>query len=141
MTIMKTISKKNIQSSQMYMSVQFISDVIQMSVREDEENYYLTEDSYNYIKEKYTESLEKGVGTELKKLLSKIGIKASPTCSCNHKAKIMNMKGILWCENNIDTILSWLKEEATKRKLPFVEYAAKLLIKRAVFNAKKNEHA
>ena len=133
------ISKKSIQSSQIHMSSQFISDVIQMSIGEDEEHYYLTEDSYNYIEEKYAKAPEKGVGTELKKLLSKIGIKASPTCSCNHKAKIMNMKGILWCESNIDTILSWLKEESIRRKLPFIEHVAKLIVKRAIANAKKNE--
>jgi hypothetical protein len=78
-----------------------------------------------------------GAGTELKKLLGKIGIKSSPTCSCNKRAALMDANGTEWCENNIDTIVGWLKEEATKRKLPFVEYAAKLIIKRAVSNAKK----
>jgi hypothetical protein len=79
-----------------------------------------------------------GAGTELKKLLNKIGIKASPTCSCNKRAISMDKNGIQWCEDNIDTIVGWLKEEATKRKLPFIEYAAKMLIKRAINNAKNN---
>lgn len=137
---MKTISKKSIQSSQNHMPVNFISDVIKMSIKEDEDNFYLTEDSYDYIKEKYEKPIEEGVGTELKKLLSKIGIRSTPNCSCNHKAKLMNMNGIEWCENNIDTILVWLSEEAQKRKLPFVKYGAKLIVKRAISNAKRNSN-
>lgn len=79
-----------------------------------------------------------GPGTELKKLLTKIGIKSSPNCSCNARAKIMDNWGPDECEKHIDEIVGWLKEEATKRKLPFVEYAGKLLVKRAISNAKKN---
>jgi hypothetical protein len=52
-----------------------------------------------------------GTGTELKKILTKIGIKATPNCSCNTRAKIMDEKGADWCENNIDTIVGWLREE------------------------------
>ena len=78
-----------------------------------------------------------GVGTELKKLLSKIGIKATPNCSCNKRAALMDTNGIEWCENNIDTIVGWLREEASKRKLPFVDIAGKILVKRAISNAKK----
>lgn len=79
-----------------------------------------------------------GAGTELKKLLKTIGITASPTCSCNARARKMDENGIEWCENNIDTIVTWLREEATKRKLPFVDMAGKILVKRAIKNAKKN---
>jgi predicted Zn-dependent protease len=88
-------------------------------------------------KQKLDIKISSGPGTELKKLLGKIGIKASANCSCNQRAALMDTNGIEWCENNIDTIVGWLKEEATKRKLPFVEYAAKLLINRAISNAKK----
>jgi hypothetical protein len=79
-----------------------------------------------------------GAGTELKKLLGKIGIKASPSCSCNKRAIVMDNNGIEWCENNIDTIIGWLKEEATKRKLPFIDMAGRMLVKKAISNAKKN---
>lgn len=84
------------------------------------------------------EPLNTGPGTELKKLLSKIGIKASPNCSCNKRAALMDTNGIEWCENNIDTIVGWLKEEATKRKLPFIDMAGRILVKKAISNAKKN---
>ena len=51
----------------------------------------------------------------------------------------MDQNGIEWCENNIDTIVEWLREEATKRKLPFIDAAGKLLVKRAISNAKKKK--
>lgn len=86
-----------------------------------------------------TTPLTQGAGTELKKLLKKIGIMASPNCSCNAKAQLMDKNGIEWCENNIDTIVGWLREEATKRKFPFIDAAGELLVKRAIRNAKKQQ--
>ena len=77
------------------------------------------------------------VGKELKSLLKMVGIEATPTCSCNRRAKTMDREGIAWCEENADMIIGWLKEEATKRKLPFVEMAGRVLLKRAIKNAKK----
>ena len=79
-----------------------------------------------------------GVGTELKKLLSYINIKATPNCSCNKRARYMDEKGIDWCKNHKDLICDWLKEEAKKRKLPFVPFAGKKLIDLAIHRAKKN---
>ena len=80
---------------------------------------------------------EQGVGTELKKMLAKIGIKSTAHCSCNKRARAMNMRGIDWCEANIDTIVGWLREEAGKRRLPFLDVAGRLLVKRAIRNARK----
>lgn len=80
-----------------------------------------------------------GPGTELKKMLSKIGIKASPTCSCNARAQAMDTNGIEWCKANTDTIVGWLREEATKRGLPFIDLAGKIIVKRAISLAEKAE--
>lgn len=82
-------------------------------------------------------SVNGGPGTELKSLLKFIGITASPNCKCNSRAKQMDAWGCDVCETKIDEIVGWLKEEAYNRKLPFVETAAKLLIKRAIKNARK----
>ena len=38
-------------------------DILKMSVKEDDLNFYLTKDSYYYIKEKYAEQNIIGVGT------------------------------------------------------------------------------
>lgn len=77
-------------------------------------------------------------GLELKKLLSRIGIKANPNCSCNARANAMDKNGIEWCEQNVETICDWLQEEAAKRKLPFVRLAGKAIINLAIRRAKKN---
>ena len=78
-----------------------------------------------------------GPGTELKALLKTIGITASPGCSCNKRAAIMDEKGCDWCEENLDEIVGWLREEATKRKLPFLDVAGKILVRRAIRNARR----
>jgi hypothetical protein len=80
-----------------------------------------------------------GPGTELKKMLSKIGITATPTCSCNKRAQIMDENGVEWCKANTDTIVSWLREEATKRGLPFIDLAGKIIVKRAISLAETAE--
>lgn len=86
---------------------------------------------------KTLESHPNGPGTQLSNMLSSIGITSSPTCSCKQRAIIMNENGPEWCENNMDTIIGWLKEEATKRKLPFVETVARLMVKRAISKSKR----
>jgi hypothetical protein len=42
-----------------------------------------------------------------------------------------------WCEENIDTIVGWLAEEAASRGLPFLNAVGRLLVKRAIHNARK----
>lgn len=87
-----------------------------------------------------TESVpEQGPGTELKALLKIVGIEASPGCSCNARANFMNLQGCDWCEQNIDEITTWLREEANSRGLPFFQYGASLIVKRAIKLARKKE--
>ncbi len=78
-----------------------------------------------------------GPGTILSNMLSSIGITSSPTCSCKQRAITMNENGPEWCEQNMTTIIGWLKEEATKRKLPFVSNIARLMVKRAINKSKR----
>ena len=80
-----------------------------------------------------------GPGTHLKKLLGRIGIKATPNCSCNAKARTMDAKGCDWCEEHVDQIVGWLREEAGKRRLPFVDAIGRVLVKRAISNARKEQ--
>ncbi len=80
-----------------------------------------------------------GAGTELKNLIAKFGLKPGLNCKCGQHIREMDQKGIEWCESNIDTITEWLREEAQRAKLPFTEIGAKLLIKRAINNAKKKQ--
>ena len=78
-----------------------------------------------------------GPGTELKRLLARVGITASPDCACNARAAEMDRQGVDWCEANVETIVGWLREQATARGLPFFKAAARLLVRRAIANARK----
>jgi hypothetical protein len=78
-----------------------------------------------------------GPGTELKKLLKLVGITATPNCSCNARAKRMDHEGCDWCEAHLDEIVGWLREEASKRGLPFLDAAGRVLVRRAISNARK----
>jgi hypothetical protein len=82
-----------------------------------------------------------GPGTELKKLLARVGIAATPNCSCNARARTMDEKGCDWCEQNLDEIVGWLREESAKRGLPFIDLAGRMLVRRAIRNARKAEAA
>lgn len=101
----------------------------------------LGDDPQAYLQSLMPKTLEShpyGTGTILSNMLSMIGIKSAPNCSCKQRAIIMNEKGPDWCEENLDTIIGWLKEEAGKRKLPFIETVARMLVNRSISMAKKS---
>jgi hypothetical protein len=79
-----------------------------------------------------------GPGTELKKLLSKVGITTKPGCACNQRARVMDEKGCDWCAENLSTITAWLKEEHARQKImiPFSETAVSLLVRYAIRRAR-----
>ena len=70
-------------------------------------------------------------------MISALGIKSSSTCSCRRHALEMNEKGPDWCEQNMDQIVGWLKEESSKRGLPFVETVGKMMVQRAIAKSRK----
>jgi len=76
-------------------------------------------------------------GTQLKKLLSSIGISVVSGCKCASRATHMDRMGNDWCEQNIETIVEWLKEEASARGLPFISTVGRMLVRRAISNARK----
>jgi hypothetical protein len=108
------------------------------SVFKDKDGKEFRVDAYYVDDEHETFPHSVGVGAELKKLFSMIGIKATPNCSCNRRAANMDQKGIAWCKENKEEILSWLAEEAKKRKIPFVKFAAESALKIAIKRAEKN---
>lgn len=72
-----------------------------------------------------------GPGTELKALLAKIGIHASPTCKCNSMAKKMDQWGPEESLNHIEEIVDVMAETAKKRNLPFLRTAGRILVRQA----------
>lgn len=78
-----------------------------------------------------------GVGTEIKKILSRFGIVATPNCSCNRNAKQADQWGPDECEQRADEIIGWMRVEATKRRLPFFDPVGRMILKRAIKAARK----
>lgn len=80
-----------------------------------------------------------GPGTELSKLLKKFGIEPTPTCQCRAKAAEMDAWGPDECEKpeRIEEVLAVMREEAKARGLPFLDVAGRLLIRRAIRNARR----
>ena len=50
----------------------------------------------------------------------------------------MNIRGTEWCEKNVETIVGWLKVEAEKRNVLFVESVAKLIVWAAIKKSKRS---
>lgn len=80
-----------------------------------------------------------GPGTELKKLLATFGIHATEGCSCNAIARQMDLWGPDECEKpeHIELVLAGMRDNAASRGIPFVDLAARLLIRRAIHNARR----
>lgn len=93
-----------------------------------------------YLRSLFPRTMEEdpnGPGTTLSKMIKSLGIVMSDSCSCRRHALEMNAKGNDWCEQNIDTIVGWLKEEANRRGLPFVDMIGKLMVGRAIKKSRK----
>lgn len=76
-------------------------------------------------------------GSELSKLLKLIRIEPTPDCKCIKRAKTMDVRGCQWCRDNLDTIDGWLREEATRRGLPYSSFVGKRLVMLAIKRAEK----
>ncbi|MFH2114399.1 MAG: hypothetical protein ABIJ86_07825 [Spirochaetota bacterium] len=79
------------------------------------------------------------MGTELKMLLGRFFIKEKKGCGCGHHAITLNLRGPDWCEKNMDVIVCWLRAEAKKRHLPFIDTAGRVIVRRAIFNARRKK--
>ena len=84
--------------------------------------------------------LGRGPGTELSKLLKRFGISPTPTCACRAKAAEMDQWGPDECEKpeRIAEVVAVMRAEAEARGLPFLDVAGRLLIRRAISNARRN---
>lgn len=81
-------------------------------------------------------------GTALKQLLQRFGISADePGCQCKSRSALMDREGCEWVDSNVDTVVGWLREEAARRGLPFIDAAGKMLVREAVRRARKDAAA
>jgi len=81
-----------------------------------------------------------GPGTELAKLLKRFGISPTPTCQCRAKQQQMDQWGCDECSRpeRINEVVAVMRTEATARGLPFLDIAGRLLVQRAIDNARRN---
>lgn len=81
-----------------------------------------------------------GVGAHLKALLAgwPFRITATPGCPCNAMAVQMDAWGPDGCEQRMDEIVAHLRDQAAARGLPFLDAAGRLLVRRAIANARRN---
>ena len=80
-----------------------------------------------------------GPDTELSRLLKRIGIEPTPTCACRAKAAEMDAWGPDECERpeRIDEVVAVMRAEAEARGLPFLDAVGRLLVRRAIRNARR----
>jgi hypothetical protein len=100
----------------------------------------LGDDPAKYLRSLFPRTMEEdpnGPGTQLAKMIKSLGIVMSDSCSCRRHALEMNAKGNDWCSENIDTVVGWLREEAKRRGLPFVDMIGKVMVNRAIKKSRK----
>lgn len=98
------------------------------------------DDPAKFLRSLYPKTLEENPnhpGTILSKMIKSVGIQMTDSCSCKRHALEMNEHGNDWCEANIDTIVGWLRDEAKRRGLPFMDALGKLLIGRSIKKSRK----
>ena len=78
-----------------------------------------------------------GPGSLLVKILAWYGHAASPSCPCINNAKLMNANGPDWCSFKVNLVVEWVREEAVKRNVPFVEEVVAVLVQKAIALSRK----
>lgn len=109
----------------------YLEDVLSRATV-DGDKVTLTSEAYRELVNKYRGRPEAGPGTELKALLAKFGIHASPTCGCNAMARKMDAWGPDESLKHLEEIVDVMEETAKKRNLPFIRSAGRLLVRRAI---------
>ena len=137
---MKGVSVEAINEAAKSKPEGYLEDVMSYVV-ERKDNFVLFEnDDYYMLRDKYSGDVDpmvRGPGTELHRLLGRFGLHMKKGCACKARMVQMNKWGCDGCGENIDTIVEWLAEEAANRGLPFLNTVGRLLVKRAIHNARK----
>ena len=79
-----------------------------------------------------------GPGAHLTTLLGRLGLSETPGCRCKSYAAQMDRWGVDGCTDRILEIVGWLRAEAGNRGLPFVDFAGRMLVSRAIANARRS---
>ena len=79
-----------------------------------------------------------GPGTHLASILGRLGLSERPGCKCKSYAAQMDRWGVDGCTDRIMEIVGWLRLEAENRGLPFVDFVGRMLVNRAIANARRS---
>ena len=137
---MKRVSHKALRSVASSRPAGYIDDVLSYAVQRTDTHVVFESADYYMLREKYSGDVDRSVcgpGTELHKLLGKFGIYIKRGCACSSRIVQMNKWGCEGCEENIETIVEWMKEEAAARGLPYLSTLGRMLVRRAIHNARK----
>lgn len=113
----------------------YLDDVWRVSTKVSDTHLEMPDHHFQRIRAKYAPN--PGPGTELKAMLSTMGIHASPTCKCNKMARQMDEWGPEEAMKHIEEIVDVMEETAKKRGLPFIRTAGRALVRMACWKAKR----
>lgn len=137
---MKGVSVKELEEAAKAKPSGYLDDVLSYVVERTETHVVFDNADYYMLRDKYSgdvDPVHRGPGTELHKLLAFFGVHMRAGCSCRGRMVQMNKWGCDGCEANIETIVEWMKEEAAARGLPYITTVGRMLVRRAVHNARK----
>ena len=137
---MKGVSVKELEEAAKAKPSGYLDDVLSYVVERTETHVLFDNSDYYMLRDKYSgdvDPVHRGPGTELHKLLAFFGVHMRAGCSCRGRMVQMNKWGCDGCEENIETIVEWMKEEAAARKLPYLSTVGRMLVRRAIHNARK----
>lgn len=137
---MKGVSIKALHESAASKPDGYIDDVLSYVVERTDTHVIFENADYYMLRDRYSgdvDPVHRGPGTELHNLLGKFGIFMRAGCQCRGRMAQMNKWGCDGCEHNMETIVEWLKEEATARGLPYLSTVGRMLVRRAISNARK----
>lgn len=143
---MKTIELADLYERAKSRPAGYVQDVLGRASQVTATDYTISEAVWGELARKYRKAPGRprtGPGSQLKRMLGRLRIFGGVSCQCLARARLMDARGVRWCKDNVDVIVGWLKEEAAARRLPFMEFAARLLVRRAIrlaVEAERIEH-
>lgn len=145
---MKTISLAKLHAVAPFRKPGYVDAALAASSPVSETHISMSDEDFQRIKSEYAirpplpaPATSGGPGTELKKLLAKLGIHASPTCKCNSMARKMDAWGPDESLKHVEEIVDVMEETAKKRGLPFMRIAGRTLVKLACRSARQKSNS
>jgi hypothetical protein len=83
--------------------------------------------------------MTKGPGAYLKEMFSWFFLNATADCPCEEHAAQMDAWGPDGCSERMETILDWIQEEATRRRLPFSRILTERLVRICIWRSRRQK--